>query len=152
MMFKVQFMKQNYHPPQSPSQLVSNEPDFEDISLDPTELDVNIKASVLPLPPKPKDKSIDEEPPPYVAWADVMPEIVGGIEELYKHILYPEIARRSGLTEEVSVLVFVDSEGNISKMELMKGIGGGCDEAVMEAIKKLVLNPVCSAEDRLMFA
>ena len=39
------------------------------------------------------------------------------------------------------VKAYVDETGNVFKVELVKGIGGGCDEVAMKAVKDSKFNP-----------
>ena len=63
----------------------------------------------------------------------------GGIKSFYKHIaetmLYPESARKMGIEGKVFVQFVVNEYGEITQVEAVKGIGGGCDEAAVEAVK-----------------
>ena len=70
-----------------------------------------------------------------------MPEPIGGIAEIQKKIEYPEIAKRAGLEGKVYVRAYVDENGNVTKAEVVKGLGGGCDEAALDAILKTKFSP-----------
>jgi len=59
-----------------------------------------------------------------------------GFESIRKAIVYPEIALKNGVTGRVIVEIFADEEGNFAGYQLLKGLDYGCDEAVIEAIKK----------------
>lgn len=80
----------------------------------------------------------DEE---YLAFAEVMPEPVGGIESIYKKISYPEVAKRAGLEGKVYVMAFIGANGSVDDVKVIKGIGGGCDEAVIDAVKTSKFKP-----------
>lgn len=77
----------------------------------------------------------------YLAFAEEMPEVQGGLPSLYKTIKYPEIARKAGISGRVYVMAFIDESGNVHDVQVIKGIGGGCDEAAVEAIKKTKFLP-----------
>ncbi|MDG5765936.1 energy transducer TonB [Balneolales bacterium ANBcel1] len=74
-------------------------------------------------------------------YADQMPEIVGGIEELYQHVTYPASARRSRIEGRVVIRFVVDEQGNVLNPEILRDIGGGCGEAAIEAIQSVQFNP-----------
>ena len=76
----------------------------------------------------------------YVA-VDQMPEPIGGIAAIQKKIKYPEIAKRAGIEGRVYIEAFIDEKGNVTKTTVLKGIGAGCDEAAMNAIKKVKFTP-----------
>lgn len=72
----------------------------------------------------------------YLAFCDQMPEPIGGLPAIYALIKYPELAKRSGVEGKVYVLAFVNETGGVDDVKVIKGIGAGCDEAAIEAIKK----------------
>jgi len=77
----------------------------------------------------------------YFTAVESMPEIVGGIASLAKNIKYPEEAKTNGIQGRVFVKAYVDEKGNVTNVELIKGIGYGCDEAAINAVKKLHFIP-----------
>lgn len=66
---------------------------------------------------------------------EVMPEPVNGLPALYRNIRYPSAARRAGIQGQVIVQFVVDVNGNIRDPLILRGIGGGCDEAAITAIE-----------------
>ena len=70
-----------------------------------------------------------------------LPEPVGGIEEIQRKIVYPKIAVRGNIEGQVIVRAFVDENGDVIKTELLKGIGAGCDQVSLEAVKQTKFNP-----------
>lgn len=70
-----------------------------------------------------------------------MPEIVGGLPEIYKHISYPRQAIKSGVEGRVFIKFVVNENGSVSDPEIMKDIGAGCGEAAIDAIKKVKFTP-----------
>lgn len=77
----------------------------------------------------------------YLVAVDEMPELIGGIAAIQRNIKYPEIARRAGIEGKVYILAYIDENGNVTKTTVLKGIGGGCDEAAINAIKKVKFIP-----------
>ena len=63
---------------------------------------------------------------------------MGGYEAFYtyvaKNVKYPAQAQRMGLEGRVFVQFVVDQSGKLTSIEVMRGIGAGCDE---EAIRVL---------------
>ena len=98
------------------------------------------ESSQLINPPKEQIPEISEEPAYFIA-VEEMPKPIGGIAEIQKKIEYPEIAKRVGLEGKVFVRAYVDETGIVTKAELVKGIGGGCDEAAIDAILKTRFSP-----------
>ncbi|MCC5931266.1 MAG: TonB family protein [Cyclobacteriaceae bacterium] len=70
------------------------------------------------------------------------PEPVGGMKSLYDHvghnIQYPAEARKNGIEGKVFVQFVVNKEGGIQDVEVVRGIGGGCDE---EAVRVISASP-----------
>jgi protein TonB len=92
------------------------------------------------VPPPKKNEEAEEEPTYFVA-VEEMPEPIGGLKEIQKKIIYPEIARRVGIEGKVFVRAFIDETGTVTSAEVVKGIGGGCDEAALDAILKTKFTP-----------
>lgn len=78
---------------------------------------------------------------PYLAFAEEMPTPIGGIESIYKKITYPEIARKAGLEGKVYMLVHVNENGGADDVKVVKGIGGGCEEAAAKVLKEARYTP-----------
>lgn len=70
-----------------------------------------------------------------------MPEYPGGEYALFaylgKNIHYPDSARDAGIAGVVYVGFVVEKDGSISNIEILQGIGGGCDEEVIRLIKNM---------------
>jgi len=77
----------------------------------------------------------------YLAFAEKMPEPVGGLKAIYEKIEYPEIAKRAGVQGKVYVLAFINENGGVDEVKVIKGIGGGCDEAAVDAVKSSKFSP-----------
>ncbi len=138
----IQQTRQENRPPPPPKPPIPieapSEDVLQDIEIQSTELDVN--ADVAPPPPPKEEKKTEEEPQYFVAVED-MPEPIGGIAAIQSKIVYPEIAKRAGVEGKVYVKAFVDESGNVTKVEVQKGIGAGCDEAAMKAVKETKFKP-----------
>lgn len=76
----------------------------------------------------------------YVA-VDMMPEPSGGIEAIQKKIVYPNEARSDMVEGKVIVKAFIDEAGSVRRVEIIKGIGSGCDEAAIAAVKSTRFRP-----------
>jgi len=91
------------------------------------------------IPPK-EIKKIEEETAFFVA-VEEMPELVGGLKTLQGKIKYPEIAKRVGVEGKVLVQAVVDETGNVISVSTIKGIGSGCDEVAMDAVRNSKFTP-----------
>ena len=63
----------------------------------------------------------------------------GGMEAMYSYlgstIVYPQIAKETGITGTVIVTFVIEKNGSISNIQVLKGIGGGCDEEAVRVIR-----------------
>ena len=67
---------------------------------------------------------------------DICPEPIGGIKAIQEKVIYPKEAKQYGLEGIVSIVASIDTEGFVANTQVIKGIGLGCDEAAMDAVKK----------------
>ena len=70
-----------------------------------------------------------------------MPEFTGGEQAMYKYIganiNYPDQAKKEGIEGRVFISFIVEKDGKISAVEILRGIGGGCDEEAKRVIQKM---------------
>ena len=78
---------------------------------------------------------------PYLPFAQVMPSPIGGMEAIYKRITYPDLAKKAGVTGKVYVLVYINENGGVDQVKVVRGIGAGCDEAAVNAVKSIKFSP-----------
>lgn len=102
----------------------------------------------LPLPPPPKAEVVKKDTSKQnEKYKDVfvivqrMPVLIGGIEKLQQSIKYPEMARKAGIEGRVYLKFIIDEKGRVIDPVVIRGIGAGCDEAALEAIKKARFEP-----------
>ncbi len=139
----IQHTKQENRPPPPPKPPIPIEAPsddvLDDVEIGSTEIDIN---EVIEAPPPPKeDKKIVEEEPTYFVAVEEMPEPIGGIQAIQSKIVYPEIAKRAGVEGKVYVLAFVNEQGEVTKAEIIKGLGAGLDEAALSAVKQTKFKP-----------
>lgn len=136
----IQQTKQENRPPPPPKPPIPIEAPsddvLEDIEIEDTEIDFEAE---IEAPPPPKEE-IEEEPTYFVA-VEEMPGPIGGIKAIQEKIVYPEIAKRAGVEGKVYVLAFVNEQGDVTKAQIIKGIGAGCDEAALNAVLKTRFTP-----------
>ena len=104
----------------------------------PKESGVSSDVKVEPPKVEVKKEIIDETF--YVA-VDMMPEPSGGIESIQRKIIYPPEARRDRVEGKVIIKVFIDEAGSVRRAEIVKGIGRGCDEAAIAAVRNSRFRP-----------
>lgn len=103
---------------------IDSETAFADLKEDPT--------NVPPLPPEEKDH--------YIA-VENMPELIGGLASIQQKIKYPEMAQKAGIEGRVIVRFIVNEKGEVENPEVMKGVGGGCDEEALRVVKQAKFKP-----------
>jgi TonB family protein len=82
----------------------------------------------LNLPPVQEDKTSMEDDPAYYMNVEVMPEPIGGMNTIYKKLVYPKEAIENKIEGTVKILVHIEKNGEVSSAEVVEGIGYGCDE------------------------
>lgn len=70
-----------------------------------------------------------------------MPSFPGGEAAMYKYIgkniEYPRMAKESGISGRVFVTFVVEKDGAVTDVQILRGIGGGCDEEAVRVIKSM---------------
>ena len=125
-------------PPRPPIPIEAPSDDaIDDIDIS-TEIDFS-KQQEAPKPPAPVEAEEEEEQ--YFEVVEDPPTIIGGLESVRQNLVYPDLAIRAGVEGTVIVLAFVNKDGQVTSTQVLKGIGGGCDEAAMDAVKKVRFKP-----------
>ena len=103
------------------------------------ELDLDAPMEIPP-PPRPvqDDEEIEDE---IFVVVEQQPELIGGIEGVQKNVVYPQLALQAGIEGRVIVQFVIDREGNVVNPKVIRGIGGGCDEEALRAIKLAKFKP-----------
>ncbi len=112
---------------------------LEDIDIS-SEIDIT-KEQTGPTEPPKVQKPVEEEEEVFFEVVEDPPTIVGGLAAIQQDVVYPELAKRAGIEGTVIVIAYVDKTGRISKAEVARGIGGGCDEAAVDAVMKNKFTP-----------
>ncbi len=55
-------------------------------------------------------------------------------EYIYSNLKYPKIAQEEGIEGRVTIKFVVDKRGDISKVKILRDIGGGCGKAALNTI------------------
>ena len=137
-------------PAPPPPEEVPDEEIIEEQVIDITsELDLSETPPAPPPPPPPRTAEAPPPPPPpppppepeIFEVVEQMPVLQGGLEALQRSIQYPEMARRSGIEGRVFVQFVVDEQGRPTNVHAVRGIGGGCDEAAVAAVRNARFTP-----------
>ncbi|MCO4291265.1 TonB family protein [Solitalea sp. MAHUQ-68] len=69
------------------------------------------------------------------------PEYPGGMEQIgrfiSKTLRYPPMARENGVQGRVTVTFVVEKDGSITDVQVLRGIGSGCDEEAARVVKAM---------------
>ncbi len=124
-------------PPRPPVPVeVPNDEIIEDevIDLD-AELDMDQQ---MDLPPPPEEEEEEED---FFVVVEQMPKLIGGMAELQSNVEYPEMARKAGIEGRVTIQFIVNENGEVENPRVVRGIGGGCDEAALKAVRQAEFEP-----------
>ena len=70
---------------------------------------------------------------------EVMPEFPGGMEKFMEYlsgnIKYPEEAKEKNISGKVFIRFVIEKDGSINDVQVLRGIGGGCDEEAVRVVK-----------------
>ena len=84
---------------------------------------------------------VEEKKPEIFMYVEQMPEFPGGqielIKYLQKNLRYPAAARENGIEGKVVLQFVVDEGGNISDIQVVRDIGGGCAEEAERVVKSM---------------
>jgi periplasmic protein TonB len=86
-------------------------------------------------------QKITEEPDQPFVIVEQMPQFPGGEKEMMKFIRnnlrYPSLAAENGIQGTVILNFVVDRDGKITRIKVVRGIGGGCDEEAIRVLNKM---------------
>jgi protein TonB len=73
---------------------------------------------------------------------DEHPNMPGGLPEfLRRNLNYPELAEQRKTQGTVYISFVVEKDGNVSNIEVLKGVGDGLEEEAVRVVKKMKWNP-----------
>ena len=108
----------------------------ENGSTDPDAIRKDIETIMTPT-----DKGGTEKKPETFIAVEIMPQFPGGEAEMYRFISnnlkYPVVDQEIGTQGRVIVRFVVSKTGEISNLELLKGISPTCDKEAMRVIKSM---------------
>jgi protein TonB len=70
-----------------------------------------------------------------------MPEVIGGYEQIVKDVVYPELARKAGITGVVVVQVLITEDGKPQNPRILRSASEILDKAAVAAILKQTFKP-----------
>lgn len=93
--------------------------------------------------PNPGNGAVETPPPPpqIFTFVEQPPVFPGGEAAMMKylgdHIRYPEQAKEAGIQGKVIVKFVVNEDGDISDAQVVRGVGGGCDQEALRVVKSM---------------
>ncbi len=130
-------------PPPPPRQVTVLQVVEDDVEVeDDIEIDVDVDQDTeieVYIPPVIQDEEINELE--IFTVVESMPEFPGGaqsmMEFIARNIKYPPMARESGIQGRVFVNFVVEPDGSVSNVNVLRGIGGGCDEEAIRVVETM---------------
>lgn len=96
-----------------------------------------IDASLVEPPPVVEEKKEEE----VFKFVEQMPAFPDGeaamLKYIREHVKYPAIAKENGIEGTVVIQFVVTKDGDIQKVVVARGIGGGCDEEAARVVKSM---------------
>lgn len=129
-------------PPPPPQVSVEIKQVDDEIELDDLDIDIDINLSeteeisdvILP-----GEAPIEEEVDEILDFTEVQATFKGGMEAWYsylnKNLRYPSLAKRMGIEGTVLVRFVINKDGSVQDVEVLRPLGGGCDEVAMKVIQ-----------------
>ena len=118
-------------------EIVQDDVEVEDIEIN-AEVEQNEVIEEYVAPEIEEEEVVEQE---IFQIVEEMPSFPGGEQKLLEYVAkntkYPQIARESGIQGRVFIGFVVETDGGISNVKVLRGIGGGCDEEAVRVIKSL---------------
>lgn len=113
-----------------------------------SDIDINVEADqstviekyVPYVPPVVNEEEEIKEEQVFVV-VESMPSFPGGQAELMKYLSanlkYPSAAKEIGISGRVFLTFVVEKDGSVTDIQILRGIGGGCDEEAIRVVKSM---------------
>ncbi len=120
-------------------QVVEDDVEVEDIDINAEVDQDEIIEEYVYEAPEIEEEEIEEEE--VFKSVEEQPEFPGGVAKLLeyvqKNLKYPMMARESDIQGRVFVGFIVEKDGSITNVQVLRGIGGGCDEEAVRVVQSL---------------
>ncbi len=124
----------------SPENSISGAVNYDEIIREDTIVkDISDEDRILPPPPPKQPKAQDKvyhdfECNPSAKYLDGEKAMY---MQLAKQITYPDSAKNSNVEGKVYVEFVINPDGKVTRTKVLRGIGFGCDEVAIKAVKSL---------------
>ncbi|MFC3417660.1 energy transducer TonB [Algoriphagus hitonicola] len=101
--------------------------------------DVDVKEETVIKEVEIAEAPVEEKADEIFDVVETQPTPPGGMsgwnEYLRKNLKYPTQARRMGIEGTVIVVFVINTDGSIQDVDVLRGIGGGCDEEAIKVVQ-----------------
>jgi TonB family protein len=77
----------------------------------------------------------------YSDYAEILPKPIEGLKKIIEKIEYPLAAKAFRIEGTSQLLVYVNEQGKVCRIEPIRQVGFGCEEAAVEAFKNARFTP-----------
>ena len=99
------------------------------------------KTSTATIPDNPAKEKMQPDKNGVYQIVEEMPMFPGGeqamLDYVSKNVVYPNEAQEKGISGRVFVSFIVEKDGSVNEVEVVRGIGGGCDEEAVRVVKAM---------------
>lgn len=99
----------------------------------------NASSDTPPPPPFSENLAVNKDN--YFVVVEEMPKLIGGLKGIQSKVVYPEMAKRAGIEGRVTLQFIVNENGDVENPKVIRGIGGGADEAALEVVSQAKFEP-----------
>ncbi len=92
-------------------------------------------------PPPPPTQGLKDDSGDFFVVVEEMPKLIGGLKGIQSKVIYPEMAKRAGIEGRVTLQFIVNENGDVENPKVIRGIGGGADEAALEVVSQAKFEP-----------
>ncbi|MFP4064164.1 MAG: energy transducer TonB [Bacteroidales bacterium] len=129
-------------PPPEPSQeLVIVDDDVELEEEFTVDMDADVFTEVQEFTPIEFEEEEEEEEDVIFTVVEDQPQFPGGEEArqrfLEENLRYPQMAREAGIQGTVFVTFVVETDGSVTDVQVLRGIGGGCDREAVRVVEMM---------------
>lgn len=129
-------------PPKPPKQIVKFEVVKEEDLIEDLMPNIDTESTEETVIPEPEDIYIKpEEVEETFIVVEHMPTYPAGLNAFYKFIgkkmKYPPRARSLGVQGKVIISFVINKEGKMTEIQILRGLGAGCDEEAIRVLKKV---------------
>ena len=141
-MVEITKQEQKPQPVEVPKQTTQIQVVEDDVEVDDIEINADVDQNeVIEEYVAPEIEEEDIQEAEIFTIVEEMPDFPGGTQKLAdylaKNIKYPQMARESGIQGRVFISFVVEPDGSVSNVNVMRSLGGGCDEEAVRVVKAM---------------